>query len=383
MAYNYENIVEEFNKRNCKLLTSKEAYEYTKNTFKNSFKLNYIASCGHNHNVFYNVFKSRNTGIICPSCKTNELGQKKKELIKNKQISKISNTEQEFNFINELKALICNDFFVIKAFDGCNVDVIFKPKNILNDEWVGIQVKTTNKIRLTYSFHINNTYKNCLILLCCIEDNNMWLFPENIIGEQKKISIGVNKSKYNIYKVENIVERLNQLYLNTTKFNFELLNTPNNIYQQREQTFRKYREEKIPFLNFIYDEMEATVYDFKIDNFKFQEKITSINKINNLCIFQLCKNNGKIICKRNQVQYEINDNQFYWLNCDNKKTFFVVPEEILIDKGYVGNKKNNTKFKITIQDHLHFKSRWLEPYMFNYETIQEEENKIRLLNILK
>ena len=89
MAYKYENIVEEFNKRNCKLVTSKEEYEETKNMFKNSFKLNYIASCGHNHNVFYNVFKSRNTGIICPSCKTNEMGQKKKELIKNKEISKI------------------------------------------------------------------------------------------------------------------------------------------------------------------------------------------------------------------------------------------------------------------------------------------------------
>jgi hypothetical protein len=383
MAYKYENIVEEFNKRNCKLVTSKEEYEETKNMFKNSFKLNYIASCGHNHNVFYNVFKSRNTGIICPSCKINEIGQKKKKLIENKEVSKISSTEQEFNFINQLKSIISNDLIVIKAFDGCNVDIIFKPKNILNDEWVGIQVKTTNKIRLTYSFHINNTYKNCLILLCCIEDNNIWLFPENIIGEQKKISIGAYKSKYNIYKVENIVERLNQLYLDTSKFNFELLNTPNNIYQQREQTFRKYREEKIPFLNFIYDEMEATVYDFKIDNFKIQEKITSINKINNSCIFQLCKNNGKINLKRNQIQYEINDNQFYWLNCDNKKTFFVIPEKILLDKGYIGNKKKNTKLKITIQDHMHFKSKWIEPYMFNYETIQEEEHRIRLLNILK
>lgn len=34
MAYKYENIVEEFNKRNCKLITSKEEYEDTKNTFK-------------------------------------------------------------------------------------------------------------------------------------------------------------------------------------------------------------------------------------------------------------------------------------------------------------------------------------------------------------
>ena len=29
MAYKYENIVEEFNKRNCKLVTSKEEYDFS------------------------------------------------------------------------------------------------------------------------------------------------------------------------------------------------------------------------------------------------------------------------------------------------------------------------------------------------------------------
>ena len=380
MACNYENIIEEFNKRNCKLITSKNEFENTKNTFKKSFKLNYIASCGHIHIVFYNVFKSRNTGIICPSCKKHENGKKRKEQIENNEISKISNIEQEFNFINEVKNLLNNDFFVMKAFDGCNVDIIIKPKQISNDEWIGIQVKTTNNIRLTYSFHINNIYKNCLILLYCVEDKNMWLIPENIISEQKKISIGANNSKYNIYKIQNIVNELIKLYNNTTKFAFNLLNTPINIYQQREQQFRNYREEKITFLNFTYDEMEGTVYDFKINNFKIQEKIASMNK-NNQCIFQLCKNNGKINCKQNQIQYEINDNQIYWLNCDNKQTFFVIPEEILINKGYIGN-KTKKHLKITIKEQLHIKSKWIEPYMFNYETINEEQSKIRLFNIL-
>lgn len=70
MCNKYDNVIEEFNKRNCKLLTTNIEYnEIIKNKKSNNYKLNYIASCGHNHNVFFNVFKSRNTGIICPKCK--------------------------------------------------------------------------------------------------------------------------------------------------------------------------------------------------------------------------------------------------------------------------------------------------------------------------
>jgi hypothetical protein len=379
MSSAYENVFEEFNKKGCKLLVSKEEYEKIKKTSPHNFKLNYSAACGHNHIVFYNVFKSRNTGVICPNCKRKENGNIKKEQISNKEISKLYCIEQEYNFIKEFKKMIETKFDVIKAFDGCKVDIMIKPKNITNDEWIGIQVKTTYKIRLTYSFHINHIYNNCLILLYCIEDKNMWLIPENIIGYQKKISIGVNKSKYNIYKVDNIIDRLEEFYKFNSKFTLNLLNTPINIYQQREQIFRKYREEKITFLNFIYDEMEGSVYDFKINNLNIQEKVASMN--NNECLFQLCKNNGRLNNKQYQTQYDINDNQFYWLNCDNKQTFFVIPEQILIHKGYIGNKIKKS-LKITIKEQLHYKSKWIEIYMFNYETINETENKIRLLNIL-
>jgi hypothetical protein len=210
----------------------------------------------------------------------------------------------------------------------------------------------------------------------------MWLIPENIIGDQKKVSIGYNKSKYNIYKVtkENILDRLTELYNNTSKFDFDTLNTPINIYQQREQEFRKYRENKIDFIQFQYDNMEATVYDFKIGNFKVQEKVTKMDN-NNRCCFQLCKNNGIINKKPNQIQYDINDNDFYWLNCDNKKHFFVIPEKILADKKLIGNEKENHNrkiFKITIKETLHKSVSWLQPYMFTYENIDKE----RLLHVL-
>jgi hypothetical protein len=380
----YENVVEEFNKRNCKLLNTKEEYfEILKNAFKCNYKLNYTASCGHNHIVFYNVFKSRGTGIKCPSCVNKKIGNKKigndkKEKMINNEISKICNLEQEFNFIQIFIKLVKNEFEIIKAFDGCLIDIILKPKNISEDNWIGIQIKTTNIRHLTYSFHINNEYKNCLLLFYCCEDQSMWLIPENIIQNQQKVSIGFNKSKYNIYKVtkDSIINKLYELYNTTSKFEFDILNRPINIYQQREQEFCKYRETKIDFIKFDYDQMEGTTFDFKIENYKIQEKVTKI-KDENKCIFFICKKNGVTNKKTNNKQYDIGDNDFYWLNCDNKKTFFIIPEKILISKGLIGNIKNTLSLKVTIKDTLHPSSAWLQPYMFNYENIDKE----RILNL--
>jgi hypothetical protein len=384
MINSYENVVKEFDKRNCKLIINEEEFNEIKRQSSKLFKLNYIASCGHNHNVFYNVFKSRNTGIICPSCKNKEIGQNIKEKIQNNELSKIHTIEQEFTFIKEFQNIVGTYFNVIKAFDGCNIDIIYKPINIVANKWVGIQVKTTNKIHSTYGFGFQTDYKNCLNLLFCVEDKSMWLIPENIILNQKKVSIGYTNSKYNIYKVneETIVNRLHELYISTSKFEFDILNKPTNIYQQREQEFKIFRQETIQFINFHYDEMEGTVYDFKINNFKVQEKVAKLCKENRY-IFFLCKNNGKLNYKQNLIQYDIGDNDFYWLNCDNKQTFFVIPEQKLIEKGLVGNDKNRKTLKITIKDELHNKSQWLIPFMFNYNTINQEDNKIRLLNLLK
>ena len=381
----YENIVEEFNKRKCKLLdTNEEFNEIKKISKKCAYRLNYIASCGHTHKVFYNVFKSRNTGIVCSSCKNKEIGKIMKEKYDNNEISKSFTTEQEFKVVKEFQNRFENHFNIIKAFDGCMVDIIYKPKSVVEDKWVGIQVKTGS----TYHFAINNHYTNCLLLLFCVEDNCMWLIPENIIVNQSKITIGYKKSKYNIYKVNNddIENKLNELYNKTSTFQFDTLNTPINIYQHREQIFRKYREEKIPFISFQDNEMEASVYDFKIGNLKIQEKVAKpIIDRKNTYSFNLQKHNGMIGGKRSHRQYDIDDNDFYWLNFDNKKTFFVIPENILIEKGNIGNKigNNSQYFRIAYNDKFINKNSWLQPYMFDYETIHDELNKNRLCNLLR
>lgn len=369
----YESVIEEFDKHNCKLLTTKEEYNKILIISKSqNYRLRYTASCGHEHTVFYNVFKSRGTGIICPSCKNKKNGQLLKDKIKD---NKITNIEQEFNFIMKIREYLIEHFDFVKAFDGCKVDIIYKPKTINEDKWVGIQVKTTTKRRSTYSFHIQNSYIDCLLLLYSIDDESIWIIPENIIRKQSKLSIGYNKSKYNIYKVpkDNIINKLNELYKITTHFSFDKLNLPINYYQQREQEFRKYRENKLPFIKFEYDQMEGTVYDFKIGILKIQEKVSIINSDNycNFCIYRGRSNNF--------MRYNIGDNDLYWLNCDDKISFFVIPEHILIEKGIVGNETTlKMRLKIQIKTPLDKKSEWLSPYMFDYNNIDKD----RLLNLL-
>ena len=126
--------------------------------------------------------------------------------------------------------------------------------------------------------------------------------------------------------------------------------------------------------------MEATVYDFKIGNLKIQEKVAKISDKEARYKFCLCKNNGTKNGKHNQIQYDIGDNDFYWLNCDDKKTFFVIPEAALINRGIIGNNdgKRSMFFKITIKELLHKNSLWLQPFMFNYEDIDKERLLITL-----
>ena len=378
VKYTYENVIKSFEDKKCKLLTTaEEYYDMCKQNIKYK-KYKYIASCNHEHIVFHNVFLNRNSGVICPSCTIKQNSIKASILNNN---DKLCNIKTEYDCIQIIFSFLNNLLDIKKAFDGCSSDIIFKPKNITYDKWVGIQVKTNNKVGLGYNFNITKNYTDYLIICMCLENKKMWIIPFDEIKNKLKISIGINKSKYNIYEVNenNLFDRLNEYYHNTTKFSFEKLDTPNCIYQQREKEFRKFREEKIDFIIFEYDNMEGTVYDFKIGSLKIQEKVTKISE-DNKCIFQLCKNNGKINGKRNQIQYDIGDNDFYWLNSDNKKSFFVIPEKILIDKGLVGNNsdKKSIFLKITIKEVLHKLSDWLQPYMFDYENIDKE----RLLSIL-
>ena len=309
---------------------------------------------------------------MCPSCviQRNTKNQKLKTLS-----DKIHCIKTEFSCINYFKELLELDFIVIKAFDGCKADLLVKPENIIENKWIGIQVKSTNKSNRGYGFHLEKNYKDFIILCICNDDKRMWLIPYNDIIGLTKISIGDNVSKYNCYEtLENsIINKIGLLYDSTKKFTFEELNTPQCFYQQREQEYRKYRETKIDFIEFIYDGMEGTVYDFKIGNLKVQEKVGSITKSNQI-YFSICKKEGK-----SNIQYNKGDNDIYWLNVNDKKNFYVIPESIFIDRGFINNSENKIHLKLpSIENQKKNKNFWLCEYKFDYDNVDKD----KLLNII-
>lgn len=290
----FETITKAFSDKGCVLNMTEEEFNttYTNNTCK----INYITSCGHNNTVSWKNFTTLNQGINCPSCVNNNTGVKLKKLRSGENNN--SSIEQEFKCIKYFIDIIKSYFQVNKTFDGCCADVVLRPTNIIEDLWLGIQVKSTYKKddRRQYHFALNGTnYENYIILCICLEDKKMWLIPYEDVKGQKTIKIST-KSKYNHYEVttENVHNKLLNFYKNMPKFQFDILNIPTSDTHKQEQFYRKLRESKLDFIEFNYPNFEGTVYDFKIDDKKFQEKVGFICKDNpNSFGFSINKSNGK------------------------------------------------------------------------------------------
>ena len=89
--------------------------------------------------------------------------------------------------------------------------------------------------------------------------------------------------------------------------------------------------------------------------------------------------NGKLNGTRSQISYQIGDNDYYWLNADDKQLFYVIPEQTLLEKGYIGY-SGKKQLKINPKETTH--NAWVQPYKFNYTSFGSFE-KTRLLKILK
>lgn len=356
----YEEVVSVFQDKGCELLSSKEEVE--KNHLGKVPKFKYLTKCKHEHTVFYNVFKSRGTGVLCPDCVILESSKKGKE---RSQDDKTKTLKLEKRCIDYFMDFVKDEFECIKAFDGCSADIIIRPLSVQKDEWIGIQVKSTAFKNMDYGFHLDKKkYDDMLIFCMCWEDKRMWLVPFEDVKHLTKLTIGLKKSKYDVYeiKTENL-QKINDYYNTLIKKHFDDLDTPVNIYQQREKLFKELRESKIDFLHYTYSQMEGQVSDFLCEGLKVQEKVGGIHKKGYM--YHLYKNNGKNSDKtRNFMSYKKGDNDVYWLHCLDKKHFYVIPEDVLID-----HKKVNTSKKETLYLSPKNADIWYSQYMFDYENV--------------
>jgi hypothetical protein len=379
----YLYLCDVMKKNGCDIITTLEEYNLKRQFSKNTcVKVNYKASCGHVHDVFSNSFIGRLSGVKCPSCKSKENANKKKGKM-NTEDGQCIFMKQEDDAIEYITNIIHNDFIVKKMTEGCLADFAIKPKNINEDKWLMIQMKTTEKPLRDYGFNCSGKYHDCAILCVCLSDKRMWLLNGNEITVSKKIGIGLKKSKYSINEItrETIVKKLTEYYDTLPLSSYDVINVPISICQQKEQEYRMFYQNKCDFLPFEYNEKSNMVYDFKINNFKVQEKIGSYHRgRNGLIIFTLHKNNGTIDGIRKLQAYKVGDNDFYWLNFPDKRYFYVLPEHELIKHHHLANGLQKGKKNLCVNIKNGVVSKFDSKFLFDLENLDKDRLKNLFVN---
>ena len=368
----FDDSVLLFKEKKCELLCSRQEYEL--NYTNSNTKLKYNASCGHEAVIQLRIFKTKTNNHICPNCVYKERALKLKE--RQSGINKIINNKTGTESLNYLISVIEPYFDVIKCFDSCKSDLIVKPKNNISNLWLGIQLKSTsfyNDKRTCYYFNIKNNYSELIII--CISNSNkkMWGFEYNQINHIKSVlQIYDNStSKYNVFEITNNIYNYILDKYNNTNLLFEKNYLLNQLSKTTivEYNYRILRQTKIDFITFINNENEGEVFDFKVGNKKVQEKVGSYignvnNKVYNYYNFNLSKSNGR---NNKKISYQKGDNNVYWFNCKDSFIFYVIPECVLINYGFIDK-------KISIQISNENKNKkWLNEFKFDYNNLDKDK----------
>jgi len=364
----YETIKENFENGGCKLITSEA--EMILNKLGTISKYTIIAKCGHQiDNCWYHMFMYRNTGKKCKNCIDADSS------VNNKKLNKTIGGNCYSFFIEAQSINIIKKYLnlEIKVSPECCIADIAIKDHVIENKWLPVQIKATLKGRCDiYSFGLHKNYENMIILFVCIEEEKFWILNGNLILNQCKLSIGIKKSKYNKYQVDknDLSIKLLEFYNNMDTLPIETIQTPITENCKKEQLFRKLRETKLNLVQFEYPEVNQCVYDFKINNYKIQEKTAFIKNLRNYYMVILGKNkNGD-----HNNSYDKGDNDFYWINLQDNETFYIIPEQILITKNIISSETEKGKRCMSFAK----RNIWLENYKYSYN----EENINEIINNL-
>ena len=99
--------------------------------------------------------------------------------------------------------------------------------------------------------------------------------------------------------------------------------------------------------------------------------VSSKTKNKNFYEFKLNKSNGK----NKKTSYKTGDNDFYWLNLNNKQHFYIIPEHELLTRNIINIDKTSS-ICLTPDSKRNNKTNWANGYLFDYTKIDEKKLKI-------
>lgn len=364
----YKDVVSKFAEAGCELYTTEEEFKSWPKTSHGICK--FKASCGHDNTVTLTNFLCKGSGKICKSC----MAQRVREIGRSQKDPHLC----EYESFCIISKFIQDKFEVKKTNEGCMADMIIKPKNVDADEWLMIQLKSTQCVcHDLYTFKMNNnSYPDCVILCICIQDNRMWVFDNHQISVKNNLNIGLtDKSKYSSFEESNstINHCLLAKYRKYKKVSCDEANVPKSKFQQQEQVYRRKRETEIPFLPYVYPVLDNRVYDFMINNYKIQEKVSSIakkhsnNPIHVSCLYRSCKGETRQKC------YNKGDNDFYWIWKKDTDVFYIIPDKELVERKYIQVDGNLDDKKKTFS-----LASWTDKYKYTLGDVDLQEKLTKL-----
>lgn len=241
-----------FKSEGCELLTTEEEYNDSKDKIK---RVKIITKCGHvNNNCYVHKFKYNREGLYCLKCNLN------KKIAYLEAASKDENNDNvlmriESNSISIIQSIIEDEFDIERTVEGCLVDIIVKPKNVNENKWLPIQLKSTNTVNNgEYHFGLHREYLDILLILHSISHNKIWLLDGNLVKNLRSITISIKKSIYDNYLVDNdqLMNKLHEYYNEHKLVTKEYANIPVTDRQKKEHDFRLHRENKLYFIKFEY-----------------------------------------------------------------------------------------------------------------------------------
>jgi hypothetical protein len=371
---NFEKVQNIVIESKCVLLTTFEDFEAKrKMVLDKSYqfvRIDFIGICGHNSSAVFTNFKTRQTGIRCKDC----VRKDKTSILKNK--AKQSNNIEAVS-VDFLEQYLIEQYDIIRTKEGCKADLIIKNK--YDNKYIPLQLKATNSIskHKMYSFrYINKNYDNMLIICICISEKKIWVIPYDDIKHLSNLNISSN-SKYNKYLVSDNTKIYEVINKYSDKYSIDTIDDllePTAILQKREQEYVKKREKYINFLDYKYPDVQNTPTDFIVNNKKVQEKVAGVNKCKgtNVLSVILASNNGKKDNGNRQFRtYRLGENDYYWFHSSIDDRFWIVPEIVLYEKGYL-SKEDETKCKKSI--YLSYNTEWIKKYEYDYNNI----NKVKV-----
>jgi hypothetical protein len=72
--------------------------------------------------------------------------------------------------------------------------------------------------------------------------------------------------------------------------------------------------------------------------------------------------------------YQLGENDYYWIHSSIDDRFWIIPEQVLYEKGFVSNKNENKPRKVLwFKSNDNIKQRWLNDYEYSYQTVNKDK----------